>query len=414
LQVWLPFNGIWRRWGMNNLFDILEVCLQELENGVELEKVLESYPDMAAELRPLLQAALTAKLAAIPVPAPGILNRNQAKVFQRFDQVRDAKPATTSWFPSLQWVSVAFVLLIMFFVSGTSLVRASFNSLPGDSLYPVKRSWENATLFFTFDTYAREKLELEYEDERLKELDQLFASGRTAQVEFAGVVIRQQGEEWWVANVLVIVSAQTDLPEQTIKSGDSVYVFGVTRGDGFVLADRIELLATGAVLPDLNDGQPEIATQQPSATSEPNNGNENLGTETETSETKTPLLTSTPEIENIEGVLISINQNIWKVDAVLVNVGNAETIGIPAIGVGVKAEGYFGLDGIFVAMKIEIVNTGSNDNNANSNSGDGNTNNNTNSNGGNDNSNGGGNDNGGGSGNGGNDNNDSGGGHGGG
>ena len=400
---------------MNNLYDILEICLLEMENGVDLATLLERYPDTTAELEPLLRAASIAKLVAVPALSLDMLNRNQAKVLRRFDQVWDAKPVTNNWFPSLRWSTVAFMLLVVFFISGTSMVRAAFNSLPGDSLYSVKRSWEDATLFFTLNGQARGNLELEYRAERLKELHQLFASGRTAQVDFVGVLTRQQGDEWRVANISVIVSARTELPKQAIRNGDTVHIFGVTRGDGFVLADKIELVIAGTASPDLNnnnDDQP--ATQQPVATSEPGNENGSPEIETETPEIETPEPTVAPKIEKIEGTLISINQNNWKVNAVLVDVSNAEVVGTPVVGAGVKAEGYFSPDGIFVALKVEIIDSGLNGNDPNSNDNAGNTNTNTNIDGNdntNDNSNGS-NDNSG-NGGGGNDNNDNSGGHGG-
>jgi len=397
---------------MNNLYDILEICLQEMANGVDLATLLERYPDIATELEPLLRAASTAKLVAVPVPSLDLLNRNRAKVLRRFDQVWDAKPVARNWFPSLRLSAVAFMLLVIFLISGTSVVRAAYNSLPGDTLYSVKRSWEDASLFFTFNGQARENLEIEYRAERLEELNQLFTSGRKAEVDFFGVVTGQLSDEWRVSNISVIVSAQTELPKQAIKNGDTVHIFGVTRGDGFVLADKIDLISTGAVSPDQNTNDDQSGTQQSFATSEPGNENDSSEIETATPEIETPQPTVAPKIEKIEGTLISINQNNWKVNAFLVDVSSAEIVGTPAVGAGVKAEGYFAPDGLFIALQIEIIDNSLNGNTPNSNDNAGNTDTNINGNDNtNDNSNSS-NDNGG-SGGGGNDSNDNSGGHGG-
>ena len=356
---------------MNNLNDILEICLQELENGADLETVLARYPKMAAELRPMLQAARTAKLVTIPRPAENILARNQAKFLQQYDRILDSKPAARTWFPLSRRMVAAFALLILFFFSGTNMVRASFKSLPGDSLYPVKRSWEKVSLFLTLDEQSREKLEIQYEAERLNELDQLFGSGRTARVDFVGIVNRQQGEEWRVADISVIVSAQTDLPDQGIETGNLVRVIGTTSGSSVVVADRVELLESGT--PD--DGI--LETDQPTAT--PQHENEGKGSETETPEPleiQTASATPDPKIESFEGILISIDKGIWKINTILVESSNAEIIGTPVVGATVKAEGYFGTDGVFIATKLEIIN---NDLNGNNSSNDNvNTNNNTN------------------------------------
>ena len=365
---------------MNNLYDLLEICLQEMANGVDLATLLERYPDIAAELEPLLRAASTAKLVAVPVPSLDLLNRNRAKVLRRFDQVWDAQPVARNWFPSLRLSAVAFMLLVIFLISGTSVVRAAYNSLPGDTLYSVKRSWEDASLFFTFNGQARENLEIEYRAERLEELNQLFTSGRTAEVDFFGVVTGQLSDEWRVSNISVIVSAQTELPKQAIKNGDTVHIFGVTRGDGFVLADKIELVSAGAVSPDQNSYDDQSGTQQSVATSEPGNENDSSEIETATPEIETPQPTVAPKIEKIEGTLISINQNNWKVNAFLVDVSSAEIVGTPAVGAGVKAEGYFAPDGLFIALQIEIIDNSLNGNTPNSNDNAGNTDTNINGN----------------------------------
>jgi hypothetical protein len=174
------------------------------------------------------------------------------------------------------------------------------------------------------------------------------------------------------------------------------------------LAERIELITATTPVPTIVAPQPTIDTDAVT----PQLGNDGAGAE---SETETPVIhatkiatpASTPKIVSFEGILISMDQSIWKINAVFVEAGKAEIKGIPVIGATVKAEGYFGTNGIFIASKLEIINNGLSDNDPNSNNDDGNINGNTNtddnSNGSNDNSGGGNgnNDNGGGHGNGG-------------
>ena len=38
---------------MNNLYAILKVCMQEVDKGVDMETVLDRYPELAEELRPI-------------------------------------------------------------------------------------------------------------------------------------------------------------------------------------------------------------------------------------------------------------------------------------------------------------------------------------------------------------------------
>ena len=39
---------------MNKLYDALENCLQNLEQGQDLDSVLARYPDLVKQLRPML------------------------------------------------------------------------------------------------------------------------------------------------------------------------------------------------------------------------------------------------------------------------------------------------------------------------------------------------------------------------
>ncbi len=63
--------------------------------------------------------------------------------------------------------TVTAVILIVL----TSTAYASSDSLPGDALYPVKRVVENARVAFTSTTESKTKLEVQFTEERLRELD---------------------------------------------------------------------------------------------------------------------------------------------------------------------------------------------------------------------------------------------------
>jgi uncharacterized membrane protein YgcG len=246
---------------MNNLYEALEICLQDIEQGADVETVLLRYPDLAEELRPILEASAGAKSMAVPVPSPEVVRRNRAKVMhtalQYATQMREAKSRSSQriWFASLRRIAVTLAVLAILFVSGTSLVGASSNTLPGDNLYPVKRTWEGLRLFLTFNGQEREALALEQEYERLHELRELLAEGRSAEVDFNGLVTSQNGNEWMVAGVRVLVSDQTEIRDQGIVVGSAVRVRGVTQGSDTVLAERIRLLSSDAKLPEAEEGQ---------------------------------------------------------------------------------------------------------------------------------------------------------------
>lgn len=241
---------------MNNLYETLEICLQDIEKGADVESVLFRYPDLADELRPMLEASAGAKNMAVPAPVPDVVRRNRAKVLQHAAQMREGKVRSSQriWFASLRRIAVTLAVVTVLFVSGTGLVGASSNTLPGDNLYPVKRTWEDLRLFFTFNPLEREALEIEHENERLHEVQEVLAEGRFAEVDFNGVVTSQNGNEWVVAEVRVLISDQTEIREQGITVGSPVRVRGITQGNNTVLAERIRLLSSDAKLPDTDDG----------------------------------------------------------------------------------------------------------------------------------------------------------------
>lgn len=372
---------------MTELHDILEVCLKEIENGADIEALLLRFPDAAEELRPILTASLNARALSVPEPSQEVIKRSRSKILQRAAEMREAdvRPRPVfNWFSPVLRAGATLAVLVLLFASGTSLVGASSTSLPGDELYPVKRSWERLQVFFLFDDNARDELEVEHENERIKELKDLFASGRTAEVAFSGIVTFQSETGWQVAGIPVILSPETGMPDREVAVGDAVRVEGSAQTDGSVLAMQIEILPPGAKLPEVEDDGPGEPGK--GGEGESDSGNENEGTGEFVSPT---VAAQTPEAEfGFNGVLDVFNGEFWTINGVPSDVSKAEVVGTPAVNAPVKVEGYFNPDGLFVVTKIEFKNDDSgSDSGSNSNNSGGNDN-------GNDNNNDGGDDNG--------------------
>jgi hypothetical protein len=365
---------------MNNLYEALEICLKEIEQGADVDTVLFRYPDLADELRPILEASVKAKAMAIPAPSQDVMRRNRAKVLQRAAELREGKgrsQARRIWSVPLRRALVTFMVVLTLFVSGTGLVGAASNTLPGDNLYPVKRTWEGIRLFLTFDLLEREALELEHENERLEELYELFAMGRSAEVDFAGYVTRQTGNEWRVSGITVLLSAETRLPDQQVTMGAAVRVRGQTQGDQIVLAERIELLSSGIKLPEVEDdgsGLEEEDNENSNQSLEDDSGRGTIGETLKVKATKTPKPEFKPEMKSFEGIVSSIKNTIIVVDGITMDLSLAEEIkGTPGVGVIARVEGYYNANGVFIVVKIEFKNessgsdSGSNSNDDNSN-----------------------------------------------
>jgi hypothetical protein len=236
---------------MNNIYDVLELCLQELENGVDLEIVLARHPDLASELRPILNAAVMARKrsAAIPAPAPQVVRRGRAKLLQHAAQMREAKAAPRKrMIPLFQRLAISFTLTALFLGSGTGLVSASSSALPGEHLYPIKLTWENVRLFFTFNPEIHDVLENTFEDERLHEVNELIVEGRHESIRFAGVYTEVSGVPY-VSGIRIVILNTSVLPAEPLSNGMAVEVTGHTNAQGFVDVESINLLPAGSVVP---------------------------------------------------------------------------------------------------------------------------------------------------------------------
>lgn len=337
---------------MSNLFDVVEVCLEDLERGVDIETVLFGYPDLADELRPILETAAKAIQAPVPDPSTDVIRRNRARLLQKAAQMRETKvrPSRGLWTVPLRRALVSLVVIATLFIGSTSLVRAATMTLPGDNLYPVKRTLEDVRVLFTFNMQAREALEVENENERLEELHEVFAEGRSTEVDFAGVVTRQNGDMWLVAKIPVVISAQTDLRAESVVTGDAVRVRGVTQADGTVLAERVDRLDAGVPLPEVEDDP------QDENASDGDNSGKGSGNDSE----------SGPAESSLRGTVESVNGSIVIVNGQPMDISNADVIGTAAAGRRARVQGYYADNGVFIVTKIEFIRIGSSEDNSSS------------------------------------------------
>jgi len=344
---------------MNKLYEILEICLSEVEQGVDMDTVLLRYPDLADELRPIIATAQKSKAMSVPQPSSEVIQRNRIKLMEHAIAMRKAEAGLTRrrvWSVPLRRALVAIVVIALLFVSGTGLVRAASTTLPGDNLYPVKRTWENVLVLFTFDANRREALELEHENERLEELHELFAEGRSAEVDFAGYVTHRSGDEWRVSGISVFTSSQTRLPDEQVDVGAAVRVRGHVQNDMSILAERIELLPFGSKLPEVEDNEFEIEEEGHEGSDLKNEVNSSLGSEGEAPviiKETTPSKETRSEDKSIVGIVTSIDGKLVMVNGILIDIRSAKVEGSLIEGASVKVEGYYDSSGMFIATKIE-------------------------------------------------------------
>ena len=247
-----------------NLYEALEICLNALEAGADLGSVLMRFPDMADELRPLLEASVAVRsLGSYQVPVPA-MRRGRARVLQHAAEMREAGQKSRRFGIAFRRLTTALALMLVFFLSGTGLVGASNGALPGDNLYPVKRTWEDVQLKFVANPVSREELEDEFELERLEEVDELLGRRRHEAISFAGTVIGQNGDQWSVSGIPVQIVPTSQLPVEPVNVGTFISVKGHTNAQGFVEVEQIEILTAGSLAPLVpveNDGKLEAERQ---------------------------------------------------------------------------------------------------------------------------------------------------------
>jgi hypothetical protein len=165
---------------------MLDEALDRVLKGEDINTVLADYPRFAQEIAPVLQIARAGRKARDIKPRPEFRQR-AAMDFQKAIQAMPVKAAggkaASRW--RLAWVlpTAVFALLL---VSGTGLVAASTNSLPGSPLYNVKLAAENVQMAFTPSDIGKAELYAKFNDRRVDEL--VAISAQSGGVELAAEI----------------------------------------------------------------------------------------------------------------------------------------------------------------------------------------------------------------------------------
>jgi hypothetical protein len=126
--------------------EALEHCLEEIEAGQKtITECAAQHPDLP-ELEAQLKTAQALRAWQTLTARPEAGRRIEARLRQQAQSQRVA-PRAQRPIPALRW-AVALILAALLLVSAGA-VAASANSLPGGTLYSVKRTTESVQLFFT-------------------------------------------------------------------------------------------------------------------------------------------------------------------------------------------------------------------------------------------------------------------------
>lgn len=229
-------------------------ALDLLEQGQTVDEIVARYPGEGADLRPFLQtAAALATLAAQPRVAAQ--SRSRVDFMAAADEMASAParraPSFGRWARRLVMPLLAVVVAV--FMGGTLLAGATGAAVPGSALYSTKRRIEEVRLNLATDPERAAALREAFRQERIREIEDLFAAGSAARVELTGAIETMAGDRWQVAGLPVALTGGTIL-DGTPAIGAVVRVDGQTTAR-VVIADRIVVISAAPTpTPDSEPG----------------------------------------------------------------------------------------------------------------------------------------------------------------
>lgn len=159
--------------------DILNECIERVLRGESIEACLASYPELSAELEPLLLTAMDTIKAAAIAPRPEFRQRAGLE-FQA--AIHDLKLIKHGFFVrQFRWVAVVSAVIVIL-LAGSGTVAAASNSLPDEPLYTVKLATEDVRLTLTTSELGKAKLYAEFADRRVNEIIKMAEKGKVAKV----------------------------------------------------------------------------------------------------------------------------------------------------------------------------------------------------------------------------------------
>jgi len=197
---------------MSDFDTILDECIARIIEGEDLVNCEADYPDVADEILPLLEVGQQLQHVSIPRPSSDAVIMGQERMLSALSARKNGHSSIKSGLPvsfpaflryagqklrvpkpkevwNMKLVTrFAIAVVGLFLLGSVAAVQASAQSLPGDTLYPVKLAWEDVQLSLTKDEATLQKLTEQFRAERQMELAALLAEGRSAKLEITGVL----------------------------------------------------------------------------------------------------------------------------------------------------------------------------------------------------------------------------------
>ncbi|MFC1984210.1 DUF5667 domain-containing protein [Chloroflexota bacterium] len=170
---------------MSKEFDnILDECLERLlVKGETIEQCLQSYPEQAVNLKPLLETALATRKAVAVQPPDEFKARARYQFHSALQEAASRRRYSfLGWLP--RWATVVAIVLGVLMMGGGTIAAAGY-SMPDSLLYPVKLATEQVQLALTPSDNGKAKLNAEYADRRVTEIIYTASKGDAKKIEAA-------------------------------------------------------------------------------------------------------------------------------------------------------------------------------------------------------------------------------------
>jgi len=189
---------------MGKEFDnILDECLERLlVKGETIEQCLQSYPEQAANLKPLLQTTLATREAAAIQPRAEFKARARYQFHSALQEAASSRSRPFfGWLP--RWATVVTIVLGVLLMGGGTIAAASY-SMPDSLLYPVKLATEQVQITLTPSDIGKAELCAKFADRRVAEIIYTANKGDAQRVEAATQRLDER---------LVMLASLTSAPE---------------------------------------------------------------------------------------------------------------------------------------------------------------------------------------------------------
>ena len=167
-----------------DISDVLDECLDRMANGESIESCAARHPERRAELVPLLKTAAMTVNAASTVPYdPAAKQRGLRRLMEAADKKSAARSGAFSW---LRWkpaLAVGLSAAVLMTATAWGTTMASSESVPGDTLYWVKRTKESISLMIPQSDMSRAERHVGLAVERGEEMGKLVIRGRYSDAE---------------------------------------------------------------------------------------------------------------------------------------------------------------------------------------------------------------------------------------